>query len=127
MPKRKYFDCSNNEVPHKKISAEVDADIKPGIILTDMLGGMWKLGKPVGTGGFGEIFLAACVNDKEKTDIKYVAKVENHKSGPLFVEINCYLRIAKPNLSKYIFYTYLIILIIGYVITNYSSNYITFL
>jgi len=34
-------------------------------------------------------------------DAQHVVKVEPHKNGPLFVEINCYLRVAKSDMSKY--------------------------
>ncbi|KAJ8972872.1 hypothetical protein NQ317_013614, partial [Molorchus minor] len=74
-------------------------DLKQGEILTDIYGKKWKLGKSVGIGGFGEIYQASDNLSREvKTDTNFVAKVERHSNGPLFVEINCYLRIAKSQL-----------------------------
>lgn len=76
--------------------------LKHGEILTDLTGKKWKLGKAIGVGGFGQIYLASDnLNEDVKSNSPYVAKVESHASGPLFVEINCYLRIARSDMSKY--------------------------
>ncbi|XP_022909287.2 serine/threonine-protein kinase VRK1-like [Onthophagus taurus] len=98
MPKR--ATPSSEDIRPKKKSSNTTPpstiDIRTGQILTDITGKQWKLGRTVGIGGFGAIFLAS---DDIKNDVndncKYVAKVETHSSGPLFVEINCYIRIAK--------------------------------
>nr|CAI5837999.1 unnamed protein product [Callosobruchus analis] len=68
------------------------ANFKQGQLITDLNGKQWKLGRSIGNGGFGEIYEAT---DDSSKDDGYVAKVEKHSNGPLFVEINCYLRIAK--------------------------------
>lgn len=74
----------------------VRENLKPGEVLTDLTGKQWMIGKPIGVGGFGEIYLVSDVLNQEVTNASpYVAKIESHSNGPLFVEINCYLRIAK--------------------------------
>ena len=75
--------------------------IPNGAILTDLAGKQWRIGKSIGAGGFGEIYLASDdiskpVNDKAP----YVVKIEPHDNGPLFVEINVYIRIAKPDMIE---------------------------
>lgn len=48
-------------------------------------------------GGFGEIYLAS--NDTEGpvgSGADYVIKVEPHSNGPLFAEMHCYMRLARP-------------------------------
>lgn len=78
-------------------------ELQKGEILEDKTGSRWKLGKAIGIGGFGEIYdISSCqstINANQKS--KYVAKIEKHSSGPLFVEINCYLRLGKLETSKY--------------------------
>lgn len=105
MRKRVHSDILMNEPLRKKsvTVAPVSCEcLKQGEILTDLNGKKWKLGKAIGVGGFGEIYLASDnLNDDFKSNSQYVAKVEVHTSGPLFVEINCYLRIAKQEMSKY--------------------------
>ncbi|XP_018335382.1 serine/threonine-protein kinase VRK1-like isoform X2 [Agrilus planipennis] len=78
---------------------EVPTEVKFDSVLTDLSGKKWRLGSCIGTGAFGEIYLASDQIDKEVApDSQYVVKVESYTSGPLFVEINCYLRIAKPEM-----------------------------
>lgn len=97
MGRRCNNERSSCEPPDKKpLLALPECDIKEGTLLVDILGKEWKLGKAIGTGGFGEIYLATddlCCD--VNSEAPYVAKVENHSSGPLFVEIHCYLHIAK--------------------------------
>lgn len=105
-PKRVLYDLPSPPEcypPTKRFLSE-GPDIKPGTLLTDIVGQRWRLGKPVGTGAFGEIFLACNLDDPKRANEKYVAKVESHKSGPLFVEVNCYLRIAKFDMGKFLIY-----------------------
>ena len=48
-------------------------------------------------GGFGEIYLASNNTDGAvNSDANYVIKVEPHSNGPLFAEMHCYMRLAKP-------------------------------
>lgn len=76
--------------------------LQPGEVLTDLTGKKWITGEPIGVGGFGEIYLVSDVlNEEVANDSPYVAKIESHSNGPLFVEINCYLRIARQQMSKY--------------------------
>lgn len=52
----------------------------------------------LGVGGFGEIYLASD-NVAQKVvgnNAEYVIKVEPHTNGPLFAEMHCYMRVAKP-------------------------------
>ncbi|KAL5288668.1 VRK1.2 family protein [Megaselia abdita] len=68
-------------------------DLVNGTILTDIAQKRWRIGKPIGKGSFGEIFLAS---DEINTPVtssnaKYVVKIEPHSNGPLFVEIHCLL------------------------------------
>lgn len=93
------------EPPKKRISPGgnvLPPQVPEGEILIDLTGKHWRIGKTIGYGGFGEIYLASDnIKDPVKTDAQYVIKVENHSSGPLFVEVNCMLRIARLNMSKY--------------------------
>lgn len=102
-------DCSINShtMPRKSSSSgkrnasNVKENLKPGEILTDLTGKKWMIGKPIGVGGFGDIYSATDVLNQELTDDSpYVAKIECHSSGPLFVEINCYLRVGRLELSE---------------------------
>lgn len=105
MRKRVNSDTVHNEPVRKKsltlppVSGE---NLKQGEILTDITGKKWKLGKTVGIGGFGQIYLASdVIKEDVLANSPYVAKVESHSNGPLFVEINCYLRTAKLEMSKF--------------------------
>ena len=57
----------------------------------------WRTGNSIGLGGFGEIYL--CDADTSQTvlnDASLAMKIEPHYNGPLFVEMNFYIRVAKP-------------------------------
>ncbi|XP_055293140.1 serine/threonine-protein kinase VRK1-like [Moschus berezovskii] len=57
----------------------------------------WKLGSPVGQGGFGCIYLADMNSSKSMgSDAPCVVKVEPSDNGPLFTELKFYQRAAKP-------------------------------
>jgi len=69
----------------------------------------WMLGQSIGVGGFGEIYLAreksAAGQHGRQAAVKAVGedaplavKIEPHENGPLFVEMNFYLRAAKPDM-----------------------------
>lgn len=92
------------EPPKKRISPGgnvLPPQIPSGEILTDLTGKQWRIGETIGYGGFGEIYVASDnIKDPVKTDTQYVIKVESHSNGPLFVEVNCMLRIARLNMSK---------------------------
>ncbi|KAL3274419.1 hypothetical protein HHI36_015809 [Cryptolaemus montrouzieri] len=63
-------------------------------ILVDLAKKKWKLGTSIGQGGFGEIY-SAQEADTKSANYPYVVKIEPHENGPLFVEINFYIRNAK--------------------------------
>ncbi|XP_030603743.1 serine/threonine-protein kinase VRK2 isoform X2 [Archocentrus centrarchus] len=66
-------------------------------ILTDTEKKKWRLGKIIGQGGFGLIYLAS--QDIERpvaADTNFVIKVEYQDNGPLFSELKFYQRAAKP-------------------------------
>ncbi|KAK9877150.1 hypothetical protein WA026_016893 [Henosepilachna vigintioctopunctata] len=98
MPKRQN-DENFTEPPKKRSVLDHNrTDIEPGVILTDINGTRWKLGKCIGLGGFGLIHEVS--KEHSKVTDKYVVKLETHNSGPLFTEINCYLRIGKENMIE---------------------------
>ncbi|XP_004524170.1 nucleosomal histone kinase 1 [Ceratitis capitata] len=66
--------------------------ISEGTILTDLSKAQWSIGSSIGTGGFGEIYSACRVGEK---NYNYVVKCEPHGNGPLFVEMHFYMRNAK--------------------------------
>ncbi|ELK01193.1 Serine/threonine-protein kinase VRK1 [Pteropus alecto] len=68
-----------------------------GEIITDMSKKEWKLGLPIGQGGFGCIYLADMNSSKSVgSDAPCVVKVEPSDNGPLFTELKFYQRAAKP-------------------------------
>ncbi|XP_076284532.1 serine/threonine-protein kinase VRK1 [Lasioglossum baleicum] len=71
--------------------------ISPGEILTDMTKKQWILGESVGIGGFGEVYSAAPYNGKAPNDYPNVIKIEPHENGPLYVEMQFYMRNGKAN------------------------------
>ncbi|XP_048060904.1 serine/threonine-protein kinase VRK2 isoform X2 [Megalobrama amblycephala] len=69
-----------------------------GCILTDSEKKNWRIGKIIGKGGFGLIYLASRdVNIPVRDDTDFVIKVEYHENGPLFSELKFYQRAAKPD------------------------------
>ncbi|XP_076058011.1 serine/threonine-protein kinase VRK1-like isoform X2 [Oratosquilla oratoria] len=90
--------------PKKRIAAngyKLPDPIAAGQILTDMSKRQWRLGRSIGTGGFGEIYLASDDLTQDVSDnADYVIKIEPHSNGPLFAEMHCYMRIAKPDLIE---------------------------
>uniref|UniRef100_A0A8C6UJF3 non-specific serine/threonine protein kinase n=1 Tax=Neogobius melanostomus TaxID=47308 RepID=A0A8C6UJF3_9GOBI len=84
--------------PAKRKLAE---EFPPGEVLTDTGKKAWKLGAPVGQGGFGLIYLADENSAKPVgSDAPYVVKVEPSDNGPLFSELKFYMRAAKPELKS---------------------------
>ncbi|XP_040906011.1 serine/threonine-protein kinase VRK2 isoform X2 [Toxotes jaculatrix] len=68
-----------------------------GFILTDTEKKKWRLGKIIGEGGFGLIYLASQdVGRPVAGDTDFVIKVEYQENGPLFSELKFYQRAAKP-------------------------------
>uniref|UniRef100_A0A4W4H673 non-specific serine/threonine protein kinase n=1 Tax=Electrophorus electricus TaxID=8005 RepID=A0A4W4H673_ELEEL len=82
--------------PAKRKLAE---EFPPGEVLTDTGKKSWKIGAPVGQGGFGLLYLASDETSKAVgADAPYVIKVEPSDNGPLFSELKFYMRAAKPDL-----------------------------
>ncbi|XP_061890277.1 serine/threonine-protein kinase VRK1-like [Entelurus aequoreus] len=97
MP-RKAPTAGKGRAPAKRKLAE---EFPPGEVLTDTRKNLWKLGAPIGQGGFGVIYLAD--EDSPKPvggDARFVIKVEPIDSGPLFSELKFYMRAAKPESIK---------------------------
>ncbi|XP_030922132.1 serine/threonine-protein kinase VRK1 isoform X2 [Geospiza fortis] len=91
MPRKK----TAGKAPSKTKLAEL---FSLGEVLADTSKKEWKLGVPVGEGGFGRLYLADVNSSKSVgSDAPYVAKVEPSESGPLFTELRFYMRAAKPN------------------------------
>ncbi|CAH0718511.1 unnamed protein product, partial [Brenthis ino] len=90
------------EPPSLDISFCDDEALPPGIVFTDILQKEWRIGKPIGRGSFGRIYLASDETDKEVTKLnaRYVVKIEPHTNGPLFVEVHCLIRTAQVSKVK---------------------------
>jgi len=60
--------------------------------------GSWKIGKPLGCGGFGEIYLCEknVVRKVDERNASLAMKIEPHENGPLFIERNFYIRAVLP-------------------------------
>ena len=72
--------------------------VAPNTVITDIRGKPWTLGSMLGQGGFGAIYRVqpgdiALVEE----ETKYVAKVEPHDNGPLFVELHALLRLGRQS------------------------------
>lgn len=75
--------------------------IPPGTVFT-VSGSKWRLGRFIAKGGFGDLYLtqedtspsAGCSNDAQ-----FVAKFEPIESGPLFCEVNFYMRTKACSLA----------------------------
>jgi len=59
--------------------------------MTDVRQKKWRIGKSVGSGAFGAIYLAGLAGSEED---EYAVKVEPHSNGPLWVEMHAFLRIG---------------------------------
>jgi len=87
----------NESRPRGSNGFKLPDPIPEGEVLTDMTKQKWKLGKSIGVGGFGEVYVASSnVKGKVGKGAKYCIKVEPHKNGPLWTEMHCYIRTSKP-------------------------------
>ncbi|KAG5831079.1 hypothetical protein ANANG_G00300060 [Anguilla anguilla] len=87
-------ELSANMPPRRK---PLPNPLPEGYTLTDTEKKQWKLGKIIGRGGFGLIYLASRRLDAPVPgDSDFVIKVEYHENGPLFSELKFYQRAAKP-------------------------------
>ncbi|XP_073250180.1 serine/threonine-protein kinase VRK1-like [Porites lutea] len=74
-------------------------ELPVGIILTDLTKKTWRIGRLIGWGGFGALYLASPDNGSAVGEnAEHVIKVEPHTNGPLFTELAFYQRVAKPEL-----------------------------
>uniref|UniRef100_A0A8C4FH94 non-specific serine/threonine protein kinase n=1 Tax=Dicentrarchus labrax TaxID=13489 RepID=A0A8C4FH94_DICLA len=90
--------AGKGRAPAKRKLAE---EFPPGEVLTDTGKKAWKLGAPIGQGGFGLLYLADENSAKAVgEDACYVIKVEPSDNGPLFSELKFYMRAAKPDLIQ---------------------------
>uniref|UniRef100_A0A8C6SMM7 VRK serine/threonine kinase 2 n=1 Tax=Neogobius melanostomus TaxID=47308 RepID=A0A8C6SMM7_9GOBI len=72
-----------------------------GFILTDTEKKRWRLGRIIGQGGFGLIYLASLnVERPVPADSEFVIKVEYLENGPLFSELKFYQRAAKKDMIQ---------------------------
>ncbi|XP_023931169.1 serine/threonine-protein kinase VRK1 isoform X3 [Lingula anatina] len=101
-PKRKQ--AAGSSTPAKKARAtpkayQLAAPLPEGTILADIFKRQWKVGKAVGSGGFGLLYSATSAdNTLDGTAKDYVVKIEPHGNGPLFCELAFYQRVAKPDM-----------------------------
>ncbi|ENN78158.1 hypothetical protein HUJ04_004450 [Dendroctonus ponderosae] len=83
--------------PKKKVATgyKFAEPLPKGTVLTDGAKQSWKLGASIGKGGFGDIYEAR-KDGTRGASYPYIVKIEPHANGPLFVEINFYIRHGKP-------------------------------
>ena len=67
--------------------------LPPGVSMTDVRQTKWTLGKSIGSGGFGDIYLIG-QGDTCEDDSKFVVKLEPHNNGPLFTEMHTMYRLG---------------------------------
>jgi vaccinia related kinase len=86
-------------VAKKKGGYQMPEQFDEGIIVKDSYKASWTLGKPIGQGGFGLIYLAAKGESKIKNaeDAHFVVKIEPKENGPLFCESHFYVNCCKEN------------------------------
>ncbi|XP_037383332.1 serine/threonine-protein kinase VRK2 isoform X2 [Talpa occidentalis] len=82
--------------PRRNGKYKLPVPLPEGKILDDMEGKQWMLGKMIGSGGFGLVYLAFPTNKPDK-DARHVIKVEYQENGPLFSELKFYQRAAKKD------------------------------
>lgn len=85
--------------PRRNEKYKLPVPLPEGKVLDDMEGKQWVLGKMIGSGGFGLIYLAFPTNKPDK-DARHVIKVEYQENGPLFSELKFYQRAAKKDCIK---------------------------
>jgi len=65
-----------------------------GTVLKDTRLKTWTVGKAIGAGGFGAIYLCDRGEQGVGDDAEFVVKIEPHSNGPLFVEMHVFLRLG---------------------------------
>uniref|UniRef100_H0XEK3 non-specific serine/threonine protein kinase n=1 Tax=Otolemur garnettii TaxID=30611 RepID=H0XEK3_OTOGA len=86
-------------MPPRNEKYKLPVPLPEGKVLDDMEGKQWVLGKMIGSGGFGLIYLAFPTNKPER-EAQHVIKVEYQENGPLFSELKFYQRAAKKECIK---------------------------
>lgn len=77
---------------------DIAPPISEGHNLRDSKQRTWTVGKAIGSGGFGAIYLCQPGNTKVVgDDAEYVVKIEPHSNGPLFVEMHVFTRLAQDH------------------------------
>ncbi|KAM5315987.1 serine/threonine-protein kinase VRK2 isoform 1-T8 [Glossophaga mutica] len=88
--------------PRRNEKYKLPVPLPEGKVLDDVEGNKWVLGKKIGSGGFGLIYLAFPTNNPDE-DARHVIKVEYQENGPLFSELKFYQRAAKKEcINKWI-------------------------
>ncbi|XP_031758014.1 serine/threonine-protein kinase VRK2 isoform X4 [Xenopus tropicalis] len=86
---------SETKMPPRR--SKLPVPLPEGWKVTDTSKKTWRMGKMIGKGGFGLIYLASPECDVPvRDDAVHVIKVEYHQNGPLFCELKFYQRAAKP-------------------------------
>ncbi|KAM4867565.1 serine/threonine-protein kinase VRK2 isoform 1-T3 [Thomomys bottae] len=85
--------------PRRNGKPKLPVPLPEGKVVDDTEGKQWVLGKMIGSGGFGLIYLAFPTNKPDK-DARHVIKVEYQENGPLFSELKFYQRAAKKDCIK---------------------------
>ncbi|XP_040849349.1 serine/threonine-protein kinase VRK2 isoform X3 [Ochotona curzoniae] len=85
--------------PRRNEKYKLPVPLPEGKVLDDTEGKQWVLGKKIGSGGFGLVYLAFPANQPDR-DARHVIKVEYQENGPLFSELKFYQRAAKKDCIK---------------------------
>ncbi|CAI5771361.1 serine/threonine-protein kinase VRK2 isoform X2 [Podarcis lilfordi] len=87
--------------PKRHGKSNLPTPLQEGVILKDTEKREWRLGRMIGQGGFGLIYLASPHLDVPVEDsAEHVIKVEYLENGPLFSELKFYQRAAKQEHIK---------------------------
>ncbi|NXG59825.1 VRK2 kinase, partial [Hemiprocne comata] len=82
--------------PKERGRGKLPVPLPRDMILKDTEGKVWRLGRQIGQGGFGLIYLASPqTHAPVEDDAVHVIKVEYLENGPLFSELKFYQRAAK--------------------------------
>jgi len=83
----------------KKAGYQMPEQFNAGFVLRDVYKKPWCLGKPIGQGGFGLIYIANRGESQlsNSDHAEYVVKIEPKENGPLFSEIHFYTACAKED------------------------------
>lgn len=100
MPRGKPSSCgAAAKKPRGPKAQKLPDSFTAGTTITDLRKKEWVLGREIGQGGFGLIYLA---NEKGSpaldSNAPFVVKIEPHSNGPLFCELHYYQRVAKSEM-----------------------------